>query len=184
MVIFKCSYCRTEYEMTRARLSFNQRSYAKCQICNQTMYSWNSRNVPIFTLMNASKGETPDIQPVTHRGAFTQRGTTPSSTRLRAIAAKSSRSISGSGSCTSVLSVAGPGGRTVPRRNNLISAGTSSDTAFAVGCRERRYTRVQPQVTACHLNRRRPQAVVRHHGVNPRTGKVLGTAPKQERPRP
>jgi hypothetical protein len=27
------------------------------------MYSWNSRNVPIFTLMIASKGETPDIQP-------------------------------------------------------------------------------------------------------------------------
>jgi hypothetical protein len=27
------------------------------------MYSWNSRNVPIFTLMNASNGETPDIQP-------------------------------------------------------------------------------------------------------------------------
>jgi hypothetical protein len=27
------------------------------------MYSWNSRNVPIFTLMNASKGETFDIQP-------------------------------------------------------------------------------------------------------------------------
>jgi hypothetical protein len=27
------------------------------------MYSWNSRNVPVFTLMNASKNETPDIQP-------------------------------------------------------------------------------------------------------------------------
>jgi hypothetical protein len=26
------------------------------------MYSWNSRNVPVFTLMNASKNETPDIQ--------------------------------------------------------------------------------------------------------------------------
>ena len=44
MVIFKCPYCRTEYEMTTARLSFQQRSY-----------------VPIFTLMNASKGETSDI---------------------------------------------------------------------------------------------------------------------------
>jgi transcription elongation factor Elf1 len=63
MVIFKCPYCRTEYEMTTAYLSFKQRSYAKCQICHQTMYSWNSRNVPIFTLINASKGETPDIQP-------------------------------------------------------------------------------------------------------------------------
>ena len=49
MVIFKCPYCGTEYEMTTAHLSFKQRSYAKCQVCNQTMYSWNSRNVPIFT---------------------------------------------------------------------------------------------------------------------------------------
>jgi hypothetical protein len=57
MVIFKCPYCRTEYEMTTAHLSFQQWSYAKCQVCHQTMYSWNSRNVPIFTLMNASKGE-------------------------------------------------------------------------------------------------------------------------------
>ena len=63
MVIFKCPYCRTEYEMTTAYLSFKQRSYAKCQICHGTMYSWNSRNVPIFTLINASKGETSDIQP-------------------------------------------------------------------------------------------------------------------------
>ena len=43
MVIFKCRYCGTEYEMTTAHLSFKQRSYAKCQVCNQTMYSWNSR---------------------------------------------------------------------------------------------------------------------------------------------
>jgi len=63
MVIFKCPNCRAEYEMMTARLSFRQRSYAKCQVCHQTMYSWNSRNVPIFTLMIASKGETPDIQP-------------------------------------------------------------------------------------------------------------------------
>ena len=62
MVIFKCPYCETEYEMTTARLSFKQRSYAKCQICSQTMYSWNSRNVPIFTLVNASKGGTSNIQ--------------------------------------------------------------------------------------------------------------------------
>jgi len=63
MVIFKCPYCGTNYEMTTAHLSFKQRSYAKRQVCHQTMYSWNSRNVPIFTLMIASKGETPDIQP-------------------------------------------------------------------------------------------------------------------------
>ena len=63
MVIFKCPYCRTEYEMTTARLSFHQRSYAKCQVCNRTMYSWNSRNVPIFTLVSASKDKTSDLQP-------------------------------------------------------------------------------------------------------------------------
>ena len=63
MVIFKCPYCRTEYEMTTAPLSFKQRSYAKCQVCHQTMYSRNFRDVPIFTLMSASKGETPGIQP-------------------------------------------------------------------------------------------------------------------------
>jgi predicted Zn finger-like uncharacterized protein len=55
MVVFKCPYCRTEYEMTTARLSFQQRSYAKCQVCQQTMYSWNSRSVPMFTLINASE---------------------------------------------------------------------------------------------------------------------------------
>ena len=37
MVIFKCPYCRTEYEMTTAPLSFKQHSYAKCQVCHQTM---------------------------------------------------------------------------------------------------------------------------------------------------
>jgi hypothetical protein len=63
MMSFKCPYCRTEYEMTTARLSFQQRSYAKCQVCFQTMYSWNSQNVPMFILVNASKGETSDIQP-------------------------------------------------------------------------------------------------------------------------
>ena len=62
MVIFKCPYCGTEYQMTTAHLSFKQRSYAKRQVFNQTMYSWNSRNVPIFTLMDASEAETPDIQ--------------------------------------------------------------------------------------------------------------------------
>jgi transcription elongation factor Elf1 len=50
MVIFKCPYCGTEYEMmTARRLSFQQRSYAKCQVCHQTMYSRNSRDVPIIT---------------------------------------------------------------------------------------------------------------------------------------
>ena len=63
MMIFKCPYCRTEYEMTTARLSFQQRSYAKCQVCFQTMYSWNSQNVPMFKLVNASKGETSDCPP-------------------------------------------------------------------------------------------------------------------------
>jgi hypothetical protein len=62
MVIYKCPFCRTEYEMMTAHLSFRQRSYAKCQVCHQTMYSWNSRNVPIFTLINAAEGEASDIQ--------------------------------------------------------------------------------------------------------------------------
>ena len=44
MVIFKCPYCGNEYEMTTAHLSFKQRSYAKCQVCSQTMDSWNPRN--------------------------------------------------------------------------------------------------------------------------------------------
>ena len=60
MVIFRCPYCRSEYEMTTAHLSFHQRSYAKCQVCRQTMYSWNSRNAPIFTLIKASSGEASD----------------------------------------------------------------------------------------------------------------------------
>jgi predicted Zn finger-like uncharacterized protein len=63
VVIFKCPNCRTEYERTTAHLSFRQRSYAKCQVCHQTMYSWNSRNVPIFTLISEAKSKTPDIQP-------------------------------------------------------------------------------------------------------------------------
>ena len=41
--------------MTTARLS--------CQVCYQTMYSWNSRNVPIFTLMHGSEDKTLDAQP-------------------------------------------------------------------------------------------------------------------------
>jgi hypothetical protein len=63
LVVFKCPYCRTAYEMMTAHLSFKQCSYAKCQICNETMYSWNSRNGPIFTLINEFKSETPDMQP-------------------------------------------------------------------------------------------------------------------------
>jgi hypothetical protein len=43
-------------------LSFQQRSYAKCQICSQTMYSWNSRNVPLFKLINAAADKSSDIQ--------------------------------------------------------------------------------------------------------------------------
>jgi hypothetical protein len=60
MVIFKCPYCRTEYEMRTAHLSFRQRSYAKCSLCYETMYSWNSRNVPIFTVTKLADDETPD----------------------------------------------------------------------------------------------------------------------------
>jgi hypothetical protein len=61
MLIFKCPYCRAEYEMTTARLSFRQRSYAKCHVCQRTMYSWNARNVPLFTLVNASNQKTSRI---------------------------------------------------------------------------------------------------------------------------
>ena len=57
MAIFKCPYCPAEYELTTARLSFEQRSYAKCQVCHRTMYSWSSRNVPRFTLVNPSDGK-------------------------------------------------------------------------------------------------------------------------------
>ena len=59
MVIFKCPYCRTEYELTTARLSFRQRSYAKCHVCHRTMYSWTSRKVPLFTPVDGvpSRGE-------------------------------------------------------------------------------------------------------------------------------
>jgi hypothetical protein len=49
--------------MTTAHLAFQQRSYAKCQVCYRTMYSWASRNVPLFTLMNASEGSESDIKP-------------------------------------------------------------------------------------------------------------------------
>ena len=57
MTVFKCPYCSAEYELTTARLSFQQRSYAKCEVCYQTMYSWSSRNVPRFTLVKPSEGK-------------------------------------------------------------------------------------------------------------------------------
>jgi len=57
MTIFKCPYCQTEYEVTTAHLAFQQRSYAKCQVCSRTMYSWASRNVPVFTLAPTSASE-------------------------------------------------------------------------------------------------------------------------------
>jgi len=63
MAVFICPYCRSGYRMTTARLSFQQRSYAKCQVCHKTMYSWNSRNVPIFTLINAAEDKRSRIQP-------------------------------------------------------------------------------------------------------------------------
>jgi predicted Zn finger-like uncharacterized protein len=63
MVIFKCPHCRAEYEMMTAHLAFQQRSYAKCQVCYQTMYSWASRNVPLFTLIDASEGKASEIKP-------------------------------------------------------------------------------------------------------------------------
>jgi transcription elongation factor Elf1 len=56
--IFKCPHCRSEYELVMGHLSFRQRSYANCQICSKTMYSWNSSHVPCFTLVKRSDGET------------------------------------------------------------------------------------------------------------------------------
>jgi transposase-like protein len=50
VTIYKCPHCRSEYELIMAHLSFRQRSYANCQVCNKTMYSWNSSHVPRFTL--------------------------------------------------------------------------------------------------------------------------------------
>ena len=57
--IFKCPHCRTEYELTTAPLSFQQRSYANCQVCHKTMYSWSSRNVPRFTRVKPAEGNEP-----------------------------------------------------------------------------------------------------------------------------
>jgi hypothetical protein len=51
MTIFKCPFCRTEYEMLISHISFRQRSYASCQQCWKPMYSWNSSRVPSFRLL-------------------------------------------------------------------------------------------------------------------------------------
>ena len=51
MTIFKCPYCRTEYELIMTHISFRQRSYANCGSCSKTMYSWDSSRVPHFTLL-------------------------------------------------------------------------------------------------------------------------------------
>ena len=62
MTKFKCPYCPAEYELTMARLSFQQRSYANCQVCHQTMYSWSSRNVPRFALTRSFESRSPIIR--------------------------------------------------------------------------------------------------------------------------
>jgi hypothetical protein len=62
MAIFKCPYCRAEYELMTAHLSFQQRSYANCQVCHRTMYSWSSRTVPRFTLINPVEGNRHSMQ--------------------------------------------------------------------------------------------------------------------------
>jgi hypothetical protein len=38
-------------------VSFRQRSYANCQACWKTMYSWNSTRVPRFTLREQTDGK-------------------------------------------------------------------------------------------------------------------------------
>lgn len=50
--IFKCPHCRAEYELLMTNVSFRQRSYANCQRCWKTMYSWNSSRVPHFRLLD------------------------------------------------------------------------------------------------------------------------------------
>jgi hypothetical protein len=59
MTIYKCPHCHTEYGLIMARLSFRQRSYANCQVCHKTMYSWSGSNVPRFTLVRRSDAITP-----------------------------------------------------------------------------------------------------------------------------
>ena len=50
------------YELTTAHLSFQQRSYANCQVCHRTMYSWSSRTVPCFALVNPAEGNRHSMQ--------------------------------------------------------------------------------------------------------------------------
>jgi hypothetical protein len=51
MTIYKCPHCRAEYELIMTYVSYRQRSYAHCQVCWKTMYSWDSPRVPHFTLV-------------------------------------------------------------------------------------------------------------------------------------
>jgi len=55
MKIFRCPHCSVEYEILLVNVSFRQRSYAKCQQCWKTMYSWNSCRVPRFTELTRGK---------------------------------------------------------------------------------------------------------------------------------
>ena len=57
MTIFKCPHCQAQYELMITHISFRQRSYANCQVCWKTMYSWDSSRVPRFTLLQ--KADTP-----------------------------------------------------------------------------------------------------------------------------
>ena len=57
MTIFKCPHCEAKYEMIMTYISFRQRSYANCQACWKTMFSWDSSRVPRFTLL--LKADTP-----------------------------------------------------------------------------------------------------------------------------
>jgi hypothetical protein len=61
MVIFKCPYCRTAYEMTTAYLS-SSAVMPMAKFVTKPSTAGIPRNLLIFTLRNASKSETPDIQ--------------------------------------------------------------------------------------------------------------------------
>jgi hypothetical protein len=62
MVIFKYPYCRTEYEMTTARLSFRPVT-PSAKFVTKPCTAGIPETLPIFTLMNVSKGKTSDIKP-------------------------------------------------------------------------------------------------------------------------
>ena len=51
MTFFKCPHCEARYELIVSHVSYRQRSYANCQVCWKTMYSWDSTRVPRFTLV-------------------------------------------------------------------------------------------------------------------------------------